>query len=334
MKRLRYILFPFVPLYYLITWLRNLLYDLGWKTSTSYPIPIICVGNLSVGGTGKTPTVEYLVQMLKSDYKVAILSRGYKRNTKGFILASERSTAKTIGDEPYQYYRKFKDVIVAVDANRRNGITRLMDAYTPDIIILDDAFQHRKVKAGFNVLLTAYGDLYSNDMVLPTGNLREPRSGAKRADVIMVTKCPSILTQTEKDQIIDQLNPVQNQPVFFSSIAYSDVIVNTSGNRKLKDLKGKSFTLVTGIANPKPLVMFLEQLGLKFEHLEYGDHHEFSDSELKKLKSKSLIITTEKDYVRLFDAFGEGDTLYYLPIQFKIDEGNRFEEKIKSYLEK
>ncbi|MEY8848075.1 tetraacyldisaccharide 4'-kinase [Psychroserpens sp. XS_ASV72] len=332
MKLLRYVLFPFVPLYYLITWLRNRLYDLGWKTSESYNIPVICVGNLSVGGTGKTPTVEYLVQLLKTDYKVAILSRGYKRNTKGFVMADENASASSIGDEPFQYYRKFKDVTIAVDANRRNGIAKLIAEVKPDVIILDDAFQHRKVKAKLNVLLTAYDNLYCNDMVLPTGNLREPKSGAKRAHLIMVTKCPDAISEKEKNQIIKQLRPLEGQEVFFSSIAYSDVVFGVSKTKDIEELKKTPFTLVTGIANPKPLLRYLKNLGLQFDHLQFKDHHEFSDSDIKNLKSKSMIVTTEKDYVRLVGNFEDDSKLYYLPIQFKVDRAKQFEDQIKSFL--
>jgi tetraacyldisaccharide 4'-kinase len=177
-----------------VTWLRNKSYDFGLKSSTHFDVPIICVGNLSVGGTGKTPMIEYLIRLLKTNYKIAALSRGYKRKTKGFVIANKTMTALDLGDEPFQFYKKFEDVIVSVDANRRHGIKQLMALeHKPDVILLDDAFQHRKVKAGLNILLTSYDNLYCNDIVLPTGNLREPKSGAKRAGVIVVTKCPKLI---------------------------------------------------------------------------------------------------------------------------------------------
>ena len=176
MKILRYILFPVVPIYYVVTWLRDKLYDLGIKSSKSYDFPVICVGNLSVGGTGKTPMIEYLIRLLHNDYKIATLSRGYKRNTRGFVVADATSDASSIGDEPFQFYKKFNDIIVSVDADRQNGIARLRDLQPqPNVILLDDAFQHRKVKAGFNILLTSYGNLFTDDWLLPTGNLREPK---------------------------------------------------------------------------------------------------------------------------------------------------------------
>ncbi|WCO02229.1 tetraacyldisaccharide 4'-kinase [Psychroserpens ponticola] len=331
MKLIRNILFPVVPVYYSVTWLRNRLYDLGWKSSTVYQIPIICVGNLSVGGTGKTPTIEYLIRFLSQNYKVATLSRGYKRDSSGFIIADENATVTSIGDEPFQFYKKFQDVTVAVDADRRHGISELLKQKQLDLILLDDAFQHRKVKAGFNILLTSYDNLYCDDIVLPTGNLREPRSGAKRADLIVVTKCPGTISEEEKFTVINRLKPLPNQDVFFSSIVYSETVLNETGNIALSDLKDE-FTLVTGIANPQPLEDYLKHKGLKFEHLKFKDHHNFSDEEISSLKRKKRILTTEKDYVRLQPYFQDNDTLFYLPIEFKIDQSEVFKNTINNYL--
>ena len=199
MKFIRIILFPIVPIYYTVTWLRNRLFDRGIMPSKSYDIPVICVGNLSTGGTGKTPMIEYLIRLLKHQKSVATLSRGYKRITEGFVLADGDATADTIGDEPYQFYRKFKDITVAVDSNRQNGIEQLLQLEPkPNVILLDDAYQHRKVKAGLNILLTPYYKLYTDDIVLPTGNLREPRSGANRANIIVITKCPSDISDADE----------------------------------------------------------------------------------------------------------------------------------------
>jgi tetraacyldisaccharide 4'-kinase len=228
MKLLRNISFPFVPVYYAVTWTRNKLYDFGIKTSKSYNIPIICVGNLSVGGTGKTPMIEYLIRLLKDNHKVATLSRGYKRKTSGFQIANKDSSAETLGDEPFQFCKKFKnEIIVAVDTNRQNGIESIQTCDdSVDVVLLDDAFQHRKVKAGLNILLTTYNNLYVDDLVLPTGNLREPKSGAERANIIIVTKCPETLSDKQKGEIIQKLNTKAEQKVFFSSIKYSDFIIN------------------------------------------------------------------------------------------------------------
>lgn len=332
MKLLRYLFFPIVPIYYFVTWLRNRLYDLGWKSSTSYQTPVICVGNLSVGGTGKTPTIEYLIRFLSQNYKVATLSRGYKRASSGFIMADDHATALSIGDEPFQFYKKFKNVIVAVDADRRHGISQLIQQKQPDIILLDDAFQHRKVNAGFNILLTAYDQLYCDDIVLPTGNLREPRSGAKRAKVIVVTKCPETISEAEKSSIINRLQPLSNQDVLFSSIKYSDSILNASESLSLTEFKDETFTLVTGIANPKPLEDYLEDKGLQFEHLKFKDHHNFTAQDVSRLKSDTRILTTEKDYVRLLPYFKDNNSLFYLPIEFKIDNPELFENTISNYL--
>ena len=304
MKLFRKILYPFVPFYYAAVFLRNKFYDWSVYQSKSYEFPVLCVGNLSVGGTGKTPMVEYLITLLDPKYKLATLSRGYGRKSKGFLIAEPNVTSKDIGKE-----------------------------YKPslEVVLLDDAFQHRKVTAGFNVLLTAYDQLYCDDIVLPTGNLREPRSGAKRAQVIVVTKCPDYLSDLEKTAITKRLNLKSNQAVFFSSIQYSDTLISSDSSRALADLKGTYFTLVTGIANPKPLVSYLKEMGLDFEHLNYKDHHEFSKSELELIHSKSLVVTTEKDFSRLHTE--SQNQIYYLPIQLKIDNASEFDRLVERYVE-
>ena len=332
MKLLRKILFPIVPIYYVITSLRNRLYDLGIKKSKSYNLSIICVGNLSVGGTGKTPMIEYLIELLKADYKVATLSRGYGRKTKGFLLANENATTKSLGDEPFQFYNKFKnDITVAIDENRNNGIQNLIALdESPNIILLDDAFQHRKIKAGFNILLTMYDNIYTKDFVLPAGNLREPRSGAKRANIIIVTKCPTGLKENDRIDIIKEINPKDYQHVFFSSIKYSNHVISNSGLKKVDDLP--NFTLVTGIANAKPLIDFLNEKDLKFSHLNFKDHHEFSAREVLKLNKKELIITTEKDFMRLKHYQSLRDKLYYIPITVSISDSEKVNSLIKDFV--
>ena len=334
MKFIRVLLFPVVPIYFLITWVRNKMYDFGWLSSKSYDLPIISVGNLSTGGTGKSPTIEYLVRLLQNDYKLATLSRGYKRESRGFQIANERSDARQIGDEPFQFYQKFNSITVAVDADRQNGISNLISKVRPEVILLDDAFQHRKVKPGFSILLTSYDNLYSKDIVLPTGNLREPRSGAKRANCIIVTKCPSQLTSSQKASIISGLKPETKQQVFFSSIDYHNKIFSTNGESDLDDLRTVTFTLVTGIANPKPMLDYLSHNGFKYEHLAFADHHQFKASEIEGLKKKTVILTTEKDYVRLKDHFDSTNetSLYYLPISFRINEQEQFDTTIKMFL--
>lgn len=332
MKLLRYITFPIVPIYFLVTWLRNKLYDKGIKKSKSYNFPVICVGNLSAGGTGKTPMVEYLIKLLKNDHRLASLSRGYGRKTGGFQLGSDISTAETLGDEPYQFYNKFsKDIDVAVDIDRQNGIAKLRNlSSTPDVIILDDAFQHRKVKAGFNIVLTTYSNLYFKDWVLPTGNLREPRRGAKRAQIIVVTKCPEDLKETERQSIIKGIDPENDQQVFFSSISYAKEVLAETHSIQLNELP--KFTLVTGIANAKPLVSHLKEQGLNFNHLEYKDHYGFTESDAKELEEYDLIITTEKDYMRLKVYKNLMDKLYYLPIEIAIDNAEVFDKTIRGFV--
>jgi len=332
MKLLRYILFPIVPIYFIVTWTRNKLYDLGWKKSKSYNFPVICVGNLSVGGTGKSPMIEYLIRLLKTDYNLATLSRGYKRETNGFKLADTSDSAKTVGDEPFQFYNKFgKDILVSVDANRQHGISSLRDLENkPDVILLDDAFQHRKVKAGFNVLLTTYNTLYADDIVLPTGNLREPKAGAKRANMIVVTKCPESITIQEKERITKKLKPEVHQTVFFSSISYSNKLFSNSKETNFSELT--SFTLVTGIANANPLVNYLKSKQLDFKHLNYKDHHVFSEKDINDLAKLDFIVTTEKDFMRLKTETRLQDKLYYLPIEITIDNKELFDSKLLEFI--
>lgn len=333
MKFLRNILIIVVPVYYIIVWIRNKLYDLSVLPSKSYDFPIISVGNLSVGGTGKTPMIEYLIRLLKNDYQLATLSRGYKRSGSGFQLADQNSSVENIGDEPFQFYTKFKSIQVGVDGNRQRGISSLLSgSNSPELILLDDAFQHRKVKAGFSILLTTYDKLYVDDMLLPTGDLREAVSGAKRADVIIVTKCPESIGMNDKDTIRQKLKPQPYQHLFFSSIVYSQKVYSAKIERSLDSLKDVDLSLVTGIANAEPLVNYLKASGLRINHLEYQDHHKFSEKDLKSIRELECVLTTEKDFMRLMHQI-DPDQLYYLPIEIKIDESSRFEALIREYLQ-
>ncbi|MBT8244664.1 MAG: tetraacyldisaccharide 4'-kinase [Winogradskyella sp.] len=330
MKILRILLFPIVPIYFLVTWVRNRLYDSGIKSSKVYDFPVICVGNLSTGGTGKTPMIEYLVKLLSDQRKIATLSRGYKRVTKGFVLADENANVDTIGDEPFQFYNKFSEVYVAVDEDRQHGISALRSFEPqPEVFLLDDAFQHRKVKAGLNILLTSYYNLYVNDIVLPTGNLREPKLGAQRADIIVVTKCPNDLSEGKKASILKTIRPKPHQKVFFSFIKYSDSVISVIEKKSLEDLP--TFTLVTGIANAKPLVDFLNSKHLDFEHLEFGDHYNFTIKDIELLEKKSLLLATEKDFMRLKDVESLQPKLYHIPIEIKIDRPEKFNKLIEEF---
>ena len=329
---LRKVLFPFAIFYGFITSLRNYLYDKGILKSYSFDIPVIAVGNLSVGGTGKTPQIEYLIRLLSPNYKVATLSRGYKRKSEGFVLADASSNAEILGDEPFQYYKKFPKIQVAVDADRRNGIEQLLKQNAkPEIILLDDAFQHRKVKAGFYILLTAYGDLYCDDIMLPTGNLRESRNGAERADVIIVTKCPPNITETEQKTIKKKLGG--SSPVFFSSIDYDDKVYNNTESLAVSNLNLTQKIVLAGIAKPKPFFYFLKSD--TDEIMIFPDHHHFTESDILSIKSKAkdkIIITTEKDFVRL-DAKILATQLYYLPIKSKfVSNQEAFDQTILNYV--
>jgi tetraacyldisaccharide 4'-kinase len=311
--------------------LRNRLYDKGVKSSKSYDFPVICVGNLSTGGTGKTPMIEYLIRLLKDEKSVATLSRGYKRITKGFVLGDKSATADTIGDEPFQFFKKFENIKVAVDGNRQNGIEELRALKAkPEVILLDDAYQHRKVNAGFNILLTSYHKPYYNDIVLPTGDLREPRSGANRADIVVVTKCPKTISDAEKGTITSNLKLKSHQKLFFSHIDYSEHVISKRKDLSLDELP--KFTLVTGIANANPLVEFLTKEGLDFEHIEYPDHYSFKPNDIELLEKKEFILTTEKDYVRLSINESLEPNLYYLPIQIEIEGAEVFDTAIKAFV--
>ncbi len=313
----RKIAFPFSLIYGLVVFLRNRLFDIGFLSSKSYNTPTICVGNLSVGGTGKTPMIEYLVRLLKGR-KVAVLSRGYKRKSKGFVLATPETTMKDLGDEPYQLHKKFPNVTVAVDSDRRNGIQKLESSAKPDVILLDDAFQHRKVKPSFSILLTAYDNLFVKDWYLPTGNLRDSKREARRADLIIVTKCPKLLSKEEKEAISGKIKPKLHQKVLFSALKYDESVKNSSGDKiELNQLKGKKMALVTGIANPEPLVSYLDFVGLDFKHFEFGDHHYFTNTEIERFVNFEVVLTTEKDFGRLQ---GRIENLYYLEVSHDFDD--------------
>lgn len=319
MKWFRFLLFPFSMLYAVIMALRNSLYNWNWLKSKSYKTAIISVGNLSMGGTGKSPMIEYLVALLKNDKQVAVLSRGYKRKSKGFRIVSVDNSVAQVGDEPLQIKRKFPNVQVAVCEDRQLGIDRLKD--TADLILLDDAFQHRKINPSLSILLTSFNQLYINDWVVPMGGLREARVGAKRADVIVVTKCPDDLSSAAMATVKKQLKPRPHQKVFFSKIGYAQEIKNSREIYPLDFLKDNPFTLVTGIANPTPLVSYLKGLGFTFSHKAFGDHHNFTAAEIADLAREKLLLTTEKDYMRLQPSLDD-NKLFYLPIATEfLDEG-------------
>lgn len=333
MKLIRLFLFPITPLYALVTWLRNTLYDKNYLKSTSFSFPVVAIGNLSTGGTGKTPMTEYLLNLLGDRFDLAVLSRGYKRKTKGFVLADSKSTFLDLGDEPYQMHLKFKNVDFAVDANRVRGINLLREKNNNiDVVLLDDAFQHRGVKAGFYILLTPFNDLFIDDFLLPTGNLRELKSGVNRADLIIVSKTPNDISENDRESVRKRLKHY-DKPVFFSEIIYSEALFSQTESIALDSLHGEKVTLVTGIANPKPLKDFLIRKGVIYDEIEFEDHHDFSESEISQLENlDTFIITTEKDYVRMHGRLNH-QKLFYLPIKTKISDADEFNQIIIEFVE-
>lgn len=335
-------MYPISLLYGLVISIRNKAFTIGFLSSKSFDIPIIAVGNLNVGGTGKSPMIEYLIRLFLESYHTAVLSRGYGRKTKGFFLAEPDCSALELGDEPYQFYRKFKNLDIAVDEKRVRGIETLREL-KPDLelVLLDDAFQHRHVKAGLYILLTAFDNLYVDDFLLPTGDLRERKKGADRADLIVVSKCPQTLSKIERLEIIKKIAPKKHQEVFFSSIAYDDQIYANDHTIQLNELEQWKILLVTGIANPKPLLAFLQKNKLDVEHIKFADHQFIGDKDQRRIASRfdsikdknKLILTTEKDFVRNF--LNTTLPIYYLPIKTNMLEGeNKFNEIIQNYVRK
>jgi tetraacyldisaccharide 4'-kinase len=336
MSLLRKLAKPLAVLYGGVTTVRNTLYDKKVLKSTAFDLPIINVGNLSVGGTGKTPHIEYLIRLLAKEYRVATLSRGYKRQSSGFVLANEKTTVLDIGDEPFQYVQKFKNILVAVAEKRVHGVEELLKLDNkPEVILLDDAFQHRQIEAGLNIVLTPYNDLFVDDTMLPTGNLRERAVGISRAQLIIVSKCPEILSEEEQFALAQRLPLSLTQTVYFSKIQYDDFVYNKAlEKRALNSLKEQKVTLVTGIANPKPLLAYLEKNKIVINHVAFSDHHNFSSQDISVIleADNSLIITTEKDFMRLQDKIETN--LYYLPIKIAIINNEEdFNLRIKNYVE-
>ena len=339
MNLFRYFLFPFSFLYYIITLIRNLFFDWGIITSQKLQEPSICIGNLSVGGSGKTPMTIYLSNLLKNDFQVQILSRGYGRKTSGYKEVTLDSTSDDVGDEPLLYKNRFKtEITVAVAEKRSLGANELLKIQTKNsILLLDDAFQHRSVNAGFSILLTPFQQIFSSDFLLPVGNLREARCGAKRADCIVITKCPESIEAAHKNRIIECMQKY-SKPIFFSSIEYGELI-----SFGAKRTSFETVLLVCGIAQPETLIIELRKK-YKVEVLLFADHHNFDSSDIKEIHQKFntfalenvVIITTEKDYVRLQTKLtaDELETYpwYYLPIDLKIENEDEFNFLIKKYV--
>ena len=328
LKSFRYLLFPFSLIYGAVILLRNYLFDKEIFKSASFNFPLICVGNIAVGGTGKTPMTEYLIELLREKYKVATLSRGYKRKTKGFAIANAQTTALQIGDEPMQFHEKYPSITVAVGEERFEAIPQILhDRPKTEVIILDDAFQHRSVRAGLNILLTEYHNLYTRDFMMPAGDLRDVRQSSKRADIIIVTKCPTQINEDKRKSIEKELNLLPTQQLFFSKILYGAPY--HVFNKKLYAMnEHTNLLLITGIANPLPLKSFLAEHVHSFDMLKYPDHHIFSSTDLKDIikhfdkitSTDKIILTTEKDAVRLkkFEKELAEFPIYALPVSMQI----------------
>jgi tetraacyldisaccharide 4'-kinase len=354
-KLLRILAFPIALLYGLITWLRNKLFDLGILPVTEFRnLPLIGVGNLTVGGTGKTPHVEYLVKMLHPKFRIATLSRGYGRKTSGFLVAENGMTTLDIGDEPKQFRRRFpEDVPVAVDGNRVRGVKKLREKF-PDreIILLDDVFQHRRIKPGLQILLTDYSHMYPEDFLVPTGNLRESRKGAKRADIIIVTKTPEMFSPLERKRIMKELTPEAYQKIFFSTIRYGNILP-LRGTEGLNEISrdelfagGYSVFLMTGIANAHSLEYYLKDRVKELIPYKFRDHYEFSPADLLRLQElynanrneKKIVLMTEKDAMRLekpgLKEYIGSLPLYYIPIEiaFHDQDAEDFNNQVLQYV--
>jgi len=349
MQYLRLLLFPFSLLYGLIILLRNKAYDLGIFKSKAYEIPVICIGNLTVGGAGKSPMAEYIIRLLKDKKRVAVLSRGYGRKTRGFRLVEKSDSPAEAGDEPLQFRQKFDDITVAVSEKRVIGIDALQNNH--DVVILDDAFQHRAVKAGLNILLFDYTRLHEFFLVFPAGNFRDSFSSRARAQIIVITKTPLYLDEKERTRILKRIKPLKGQEVFFSYLDYGNLkpIFNSSDLREtsLASLESETIVfLITGIANPAPLSQKLKGLYNTVKHYDYPDHHPFTKKNITKLVSdfkadkehRKIIITTEKDAQRLrvpeLEELLRGLPVYYLPVTARIHEpdAERFQNLIEEYV--
>lgn len=342
-------LLPFSWLYGLIVFFRNKFFDWGILKQEEFDVPVICIGNITVGGTGKTPHTEYVICLLKDKYRVGVLSRGYKRRTKGFVLADDKTTSKDIGDESFQIKNKFPEVIVAVDGDRRRGIKKLLSLKNPpQIILLDDAFQHRYVKPSFTIILSDFNRPIYADALLPAGRLREPFSKIDDANMIIVTKCPLDLQPIDYRIILHDVNPFPYQSLYFTTFDYLElkpVFPNSGESRSLEFLRNKTVLLATGIASPKVIIKKLSEYTRKIETITYPDHYNFKAKDIKYISDKfrnissekKIILVTEKDASRLVLKDIDEEIrkyLYYLPIEVAfMDKGDDFEDKILKHLE-
>lgn len=345
MKYLRLLLYPFSLVYGTIIWCRNRLYDAGYLKQTSFDLPVIVVGNLEIGGTGKSPMSEYLIRLFKDRYRLATLSRGYGRKTKGFVEVSEGMTAKEVGDEPLQFKHKFPEITVAVQEDRVAGVHTL--AKNHEMVILDDAYQHRALKPGFSILLFDYNRINDFRVLLPAGNFRDHFSERRRADIMVVTKCPDDLTAADREQIVQKLKvPQRSTPIYFAGISYGEPLAYDPINQPPLRLEAiQQALIVTGIARPAPLLAHLRTRIPRIGTLTFPDHHPFSKGDIHQIgqlyeamkAAEKVILTTEKDIMRLqaaeFAAQLKKWPIYYIPIKMKFlgQDGENFEKQLIDY---
>ena len=333
MKPLQSVLFPFSLLYGTIIALRNILFDKGILNTQTPKIPNVGVGNLSVGGTGKSVVIDYIISIFKEQYSLVLISRGYKRKTKGVIVANSNSTAYEIGDEPYQFLSKHNVGIIV--SEKRERALKVISEFKklPDIILFDDIMQHRFITPKCLIVTTTYSEPFFRDNLLPAGRLRESPKQIKRAQIILINKCPDNISIKDQTLFLNKIKPLACNRVYFTTIAYEKSVKNKLKSINLSSIKN-SFLLITGIANPKYLVDYLNKRGLDFLHLKYPNHHNFKENEIKEIRRQQKgrkIITTEKDFGRLENYFTSNE-LFFIPIKLKfIGEGK--ENQFKTYLE-
>lgn len=343
---MRKLLLPFSFIYSGITSMRNLMYDRGWKRSVRFSVPVICVGNITVGGTGKTPCIEYLIRLVSESHKPSLISRGYRRKTKGLLMATSLSDADEIGDEPFQMKRRFPNLPIVVSADRVLGINHLIRNSDTDVVLMDDGFQHRSVKAGLYVLMTDYHRPMWNDYTFPAGMLREPASGRRRAAIIIVNKCPNHLSQEEQESIRKRLIVNGEQNLFFTRIKYGN-FKSFSSESGMGDVAYDTIIAVSGIGNPHPFHAYLKQKARTIVEMPFGDHHHFTQEDLDGVEHQFVaaqcvnkcVVITEKDAARLhgvdLSGYGFASHLLFLPIELEFLNGkNKFDQLIEQYVGK
>ena len=334
MSVIRFLVFPLSIIFKFVTDLRNKLYDCNFLKSEKISVPVISVGNLSTGGTGKTPMVDFIINNLKKDYDISVLSRGYKRKLKGFIEIKNSDNPIQVGDEPFLLKSNHVEVPIFVCEDRVEGANKIISESDTNLILMDDAFQHRKISRNLDIVLTDYNNLFYKDYLLPYGYLRESRKNINRADIIIVTKCPLDFNKADANKIKNQINPKKTQSLFFSQINYSEILYGFK-EVLFKSITNSKLTLVTGIANSQPLKEYLRKNNVIFNHFEYPDHYNYSMKDVNKILAttkNNLILTTKKDYYKLSQF--KIDNLLYIDIEVKFFDGKqRFLNTVKEVLD-